>query len=128
MGRGSSPAVGWSGDASLTGPDDFTVRCDGVPPQKTGLLFWGVNGPAALPFLGGTLCVQPPLSRTLPQPATGAGPCGGGYAFPFSQALMDTQGLSPCDVINGQWWMRDPQNPDGTGVALSDGIQLEIGV
>jgi len=43
-------------------------------------------------------------------------------------ACKDTQGLSPCDVINGQWWMRDPQNPDGTGVALSDGIQLEIGV
>jgi len=26
----------------------------------------------------------------------------------------------------GQYWMRDPANPDGTGVALSDAIEVYL--
>jgi len=124
---GCLPAIGWNGTAGPTGPDDFAVVCRDVPPGKNGLFFFGTSGAAALPWLGGTLCVQPPLTRNLPITSIGAPPCDGGYVQPFTQAQMAAEGLTPGDQVHGQWWMRDPQNPDGTGVALSDGIQITIG-
>jgi len=125
---GCVPSIGWTGSgASLTGADDFGIVCEGVSAQKTGLFFFGTSGPAALPFLGGTLCVQPGLTRTLPQPAVGGSPCSAAYAFAFTQVFMATVGLDPGTDVHGQWWMRDPQHPDGTGVALSDGLAWQVG-
>ncbi|MBI5431296.1 MAG: hypothetical protein HZA52_00515 [Planctomycetes bacterium] len=59
----------------------------GVLATKNGLLIWGV-GATALPFGGGTLCVQSPLGRTPVQNSGGAGPCGGACTFAFDQAFM----------------------------------------
>ena len=123
---GCVPAIAATGLATYTGPDDFVVLGTDVPPFKTGLFFFGGAGPAVIPFFNGTLCVQPPLTRTLPQAAAGPPPCGASYAFPFTQAEMQLEGLEPCDRIWGQWWLRDPANPDGTGVALSNAIEVEI--
>ena len=124
--EGCAPAVGWNGGASLTGTDDFAVLARDVPPGKTGLFFWGTSGKVAVPFLGGTLCVAPSLTRGPVLLSSGAVPCDGGFVLPFTQALMSQEGLDVCQAVHGQWWMRDPQNPDGTGVALTDGIEFTI--
>ena len=124
--EGCVPAVGWNGGASLTGSDDFAVLARDVPPGKTGLFFWGTNGRVAVPFLGGTLCVAPSLTRGPVLLSSGAAPCDGGFVLPFTQALMQSQGFSACQTVNGQWWLRDPQNPDGTGAALTDGVEFTI--
>lgn len=126
-GAGCVPAIDTAGQLTLSGSDDFTVTARQVPPGKTGIFFYGTNGPAAVPFLGGTLCVLPPLVRTLPQAASGTGTCGGGYSFSLSQAILASALVCPGDTINGQWWMRDPQNPDGTGAALSDAFGAVVG-
>lgn len=123
---GCAPQTGWGGTPTLSGPDDFVVRANQALPGKSGLFFWGESGPAALPFLGGTLCVQPPLVRTLVQAAGGSGTCGGTYAFWFSQGYALAAGLAGGQRIHGQWWMRDPAAPDGTGVGLSNGIAFDL--
>ena len=124
--EGCVPAVGWNGGASLTGSDDFAVLARDVPPGRTGLFFWGTSGRVAVPFLGGTLCVAPSLTRGPVLLSTGVAPCDGGFVLPFTQALMQQEGLDVCQTVNGQWWMRDPQNPDGTGVALTDGVEFTV--
>ena len=50
--------------------------------------------------------------------------CLGGYFFLFSQGLANQFGVTPGTTLNGQFWMRDPDHPDGSGVTLSDGIQF----
>ena len=110
----------------MTGTDDFAVLARDVPPGKTGLFFWGTSGQAAVPFLGGTLCVAPSLTRGPVSISIGNAPCDAGFVLPFTQALMSQEGFDVCETVHGQWWMRDPQNPDGTGVALTDGIEFTI--
>jgi len=123
---GCTPAIAWSGTPSLTGPDDFVVLGQETAPGKPGLFFWSRGERATVPFLGGTLCVLPPLERTPIQLASGIPPCGASYSFPFDQALMTSEGLAIGERFNGQYWMRDPNHPDGTGVALSDAIEVYL--
>ena len=109
-----------------SGANDFDVEADFVHPQKVGLFFFGLSGPTAAPFLGGTLCVAPPLGRTPPQfsGGTAAVACDGH----FSLVLND--GLSPFDPgPNGkvwvQAWYRDPLNgPGSLGTALSNALEI----
>jgi len=121
---GCLPHVDWSGTPTITGVDDFLVLARDTVPGKPGLFFWGSSGSVAVPFLGGTLCVQPGLTRTGIQVAPGTASCDGGYAFHFSQSYMNAQGVSAGDTVNGQFWSRDPDHPDGTGVGLTDAIEF----
>ena len=90
--------------------------------NKPGLLFYGLQGPATLPFLGGTLCVQPPLART-PVQSSGGNPlpddCSGTYAFDFNALIQsgDAPLLVPGATANAQWYQRDPDDPFAAGVS-----------
>lgn len=126
--EGCTPAIGWSGSPTLTGPDDFVVTATNVLNQKNGLLFYGYAS-TALPFLGGTLCVAPPVLRTSVQGSGGNPPpsdCSGNYAFPFTQARMVGDGLAPGTSVFAQYWTRDPSHPDLTGVGLTNAIRFTI--
>ena len=96
---------------------------------KPGRACWS-RGPAALPFLGGTLCCFPPLSRTPVQFSGGNTPpandCSGAYAFAFTQAYLVGAGVAAGEDLHCQFWMRDPALPDGTGAALSDAVQFTV--
>jgi len=101
-----------------------------LPSNKTGLLFYGIAGPLSAPMLGGTLCVQPPLRRTVTQPSGGNPPppdCSGTFALDFN-ALVQS-GVDPNLVsgqaIHAQYTHRDPQDPAGAG--LSDAVTFTIG-
>lgn len=124
--QGCTPAIGWSGDPTVTGPDDFVVAATPVPPKKNGLFFFGTSGPAAVPFQGGTLCATPPLQRgSIRQSTPGAG-CTAAIADRLTQAEMAAHGLDPGERLWGQFWLRDPAHPDGTGTSLSDALEIQI--
>jgi len=127
--QGCVGAIASSGAPSLSIGDDLVVSATGVQNQKPGLAFWGL-GPVAAPFLGGTLCVSPPLVRTTVQLSSGSAPptvdCSGSFAFPFTSSYEQATGLLPGDALHVQYWSRDPAHPDGTGVALSDAVHIDL--
>jgi len=124
--QGCVPQMAWSGQPTFTGPDDFVVSVTDVLPGKNGVFFFGVNGAAVIPFIGGTLCAQPPLKRGIPQQATSGNGCVGTLSHLFGQADMMAAGLDPGELAHGQFWLRDPDHPDGTGAGLSNGIEVQI--
>ena len=97
-----------------------------VPANKNGLFFYGLSGALAAPFFGGTLCVTPPLRRTFIQSSSGAGPCGGAYAFDLDAWIAGGNDplLVPGTQLNGQFWYRDPL--DSFGVGLTDATELFV--
>jgi len=126
--QGCTPAIGWTGRPRTVGSDDFTITCDQLVNQESGLFFWGVPTNVK-PFFGGTLCVLGPLQRTSVLGTGGnAGPpdCSGTLSFFFSHAYETSKGLGPGMQLYGQWWATDAAHPDGTGVGLSDAVQFEL--
>jgi len=126
---GCTPAIGWTGTPALSGPDDFHVTASDVINGEFGIFFWG-QVPNSFPFFGGTLCVSQPIVRTPNQASGGAGTpstnCNGTFDFHFSQMYMGSQGLSAGTIVYGQYWYRDPNHLDGTGVGLSNAITFPI--
>lgn len=117
--QGCMPAIGWSGAATLGGPDNFHITASNVLNNKAGLLFYGFQ-PIASPFQGGTICVKSPVRRTPIQLSSGGNPppddCSGTYDFHFTHAFMIARGLSAGDSAYAQYWMRDPASASTTGL------------
>ena len=121
---GCLPSIGHSGLPSTTGADDYFVTAVDVLSNKPGLMTWG-RAPHNLPFLGGILCVAPPLVRTPAQDSGGNPPpsdCSGAYAFHLSQAYMAGQSISAGDQLYAQYWSRDPGLAPPHDVGLTDGL------
>jgi len=115
--QGCVPRIHSTGIPSLT-IGTLRIRASDVLNNKPGLLFWGF-APEAVPFLGGTLCVQPPIARTPVQFSAGNPPpddCSGEYGFHYSGFYMTTVGLSAGDRVYTQYWARDPADPSGTNL------------
>ena len=100
-----------------------------VQAQKPGLVLAGLSGQAALPFSGGTLCVNPPLKRG-PTLGSGGGPpgsCDGSFSTLVNDGQVVPLGLD-AGAGNTAWyqyWYRDPQNGPGVlGTALTDALEL----
>lgn len=127
--QGCLPTVAAAGGTSASLGSGVAVTAANCLNFKTGLAFWSF-APAALPFLGGTLCCLPPLVRTGVQSSGGSFPpavdCSGTYSFGFTPAYMASAGINPGDQIHCQFWMRDPAQADGTGVALSDAAMFPV--
>jgi hypothetical protein len=113
---GCSPSLTFTGSSSAAASSGFTVECFQVRNQKNGLLFYGVNGPNAAPFQGGTMCVQAPTART-PIAFSGGSPapaddCSGVFAVDMNAYAASGAGqpaLSvPGTAICCQEWSRDP--------------------
>jgi hypothetical protein len=118
-------SVAWTGSSTLSGADDFHIRCTNVVPQKAGIMFWGANA-AALPFFNGFLCIGQPVIRTPIQNSGGAAGCSGTFDYFFSHAYMNQFGLVDGDIRRAEFWYRDPQNLDGTNVGLSNALAFKI--
>lgn len=113
----------------VSGANDYEVAATAVKGFANGIFFFGVNGAAAIPFAGGTLCMTPPLGRLPIQNSLGSGPlfCDGKLA----QIINDGGATSPnLDAGPGtsnwlQAWYRDPMNGAGpNGSALSDAVEV----
>lgn len=102
------PSVGGSG---------FSVAFDGAIPLQPAILFYSTSGPASIPAFQGTRCVAAPLVRTKPLQAD---PAGSG---------MIPVVLDPSMVGTSRWYQvyyRDPAHPDGTGVGLSNALEVDF--
>lgn len=84
----------------------------------------------AIPFSGGTLCVQPLTKRGALLFAGGtAGDCDGGYAVIVNDGALPPLGFDAGARHSGwyQYWYRDPQNgPLQLGTALSNAVRLDF--
>ena len=110
---GAVPTMGSAGvpSASLS---NFEVQLTSGMPNQVAVLFSG-DAPDNTPFFGGFRLVQPPLFREAI------------YALDFFG-----DGAVPITVTPSligatryyQHWFRDPAHPDGTGIGLSDGLEV----
>ncbi len=131
---GCSAAISSAGVPSTTAGQSFVIRGDQLRNNKVGLLFFGVNGRATIPFHGGTLCAAPPLTRT-PLRSTGgdAAPavnCSGELALDFNDWLWDQPLTSefrlPGTQFQCQWWSRDPNVASTT--VFSNALEFTLGL
>jgi hypothetical protein len=124
---GCTPSIGSTGTSSLGGADDFHVTASNVVGARTGLMFFG-GAPASIPFFGGQLCVAGPHERTVVQNSGGSTgtPCSGSYDYHFTQAQMMSSGFLTGSKVYAQYWYRDPAHVDGTGVGLTNGLEVTI--
>jgi len=114
---------------SVTSTDLYRIRALNVLNQKSGILFYGFV-PISVPFLGGTLCVQPPLKRTPVQSSGGdaapANNCTGIFRYEFNPRIQS--GIDPALTVGAdvhcQYWSRDPQDPSTTN--LTDAVHFRI--
>jgi hypothetical protein len=116
--QGCTPSLFTTGAPSVHGGTQFRVGANDVINQKVGLLFWG-RAPEALPFQGGTLCVDAPVTRTQAQISggnTGTVDCSGSYSFHWSSSYIQSKGLQVGDRIFAQYWSRDPGASFGSGL------------
>lgn len=106
-----------------SGANDYDVRMNGSDIFRPGLIFYGLNGRATVPFSSGQLCVQAPIQRT---PIQNTGALGGGCTGWMVLRVNDPSGVDfpPGTTVNFQAWLRDP----GVGVAsdVSDGLELTV--
>jgi hypothetical protein len=136
---GCTPTISWTGTPSATAGSGFVVKGSNVRNNKSGLLFYGINGGNSLPFQGGTLCVASQVKRTgalnsfgTPAPSND---CSGIYAIdmnlfavsagpPVPLAALQVPGT----VVNCQFWGRDPGFPAPFNTTLTDGLEYPVGL
>jgi len=126
--QGCVPVIDVAGSASLGDPTPLVTTAREVLNQKNGLFFYGTLDAANIPFLGGTLCAQPPLVRTPIQSSGGSPPpddCTG--AFLFDLKAWALSGVDSDLVVGadqyGQFWSRDPLAAEG--VSLTDAVHVQ---
>jgi len=125
---GCVATIATTGTASTTLAIEFEIEADDVLHFRNGLFFYGLSGPDNTPFLGGTLCAAPPIRRgTVTNSGGNPGdPCSGSYVFDFNAWIQggNDPNVMPGTQVNGQFWFRDPPQPDGTGSGLSNAVQF----
>ena len=124
---GCLPSMFGLGTPSATAGAGFTVGASQVTAGDIGLLFYSKSGPAAVPFLGGTLCLAGGVTRTPGANSGGAGACGGALAFDFNAWAASGQdpALVAGQPVWGQFWFRDP--PASAGIGLTNGLAFQLG-
>jgi hypothetical protein len=125
---GCTPAISSVGTPKANTPSGFVIDGTQVLPNVNGILAYSTNGNNASPFMGGTLCIRTPLTRTPVQnsAATGAPPCTGVFSFDFNTLIFG--GTDPALVAGAevwtQYWSRDQGAALGSN--LSDALNFVI--
>ncbi len=134
---GCLPAIVSSGNSSVSATSGFVVSAANVLSHKPGLLLYGVDGPSALAFQGGLLCIAAPLRRT-PAVNSGGTPatldCSGLLSIDMNAFTAGALGGSPGpelsvpgSFVNCQWWSRDNGFAAPLNTSLSDGLGYIVG-
>lgn len=118
------------GTPSVSSPGSFRVTARNVRNLQNGMLLYGTSGRAATPWLGGTLCVQPPLRRT-PLVNSGGSPapandCSGVLVRDFNAVAASgvDPALFPGQHVRAQFYSRDPGASHN--VNLSDAVEFYL--
>lgn len=128
---GCAPLIGWSGTPSASSTASFTIELSNTANQRPALLSYGTSARAALPYLGGTLCVAPPTRRIAlasTQGTLGSDDCSGTRSFDFNAyaASAADPALVSGATVFVQWLARDPSNASGS-FASSAALELHLG-
>jgi hypothetical protein len=134
---GCLPAMSFSGAQSAASTSGFTLSASNVRNQKSGLLFYGVNGRAASAFQGGTLCVNAPIKRTPGTSSAGSAlPASDGtgvYSIDMNAFATGNLGGSPLpeltlpgSTVDCQFWGRDPGFGAPNNTTLSDAVEYLV--
>jgi hypothetical protein len=123
-----------AGVPSSSNGSGFTVTAANVEGAKAGVFFFGANGRQAAPWGGGTSfqCVLPPIARTGLLAGNGTpGACDGTYALDLNAVWCSScpkawQNPQPGDVLQVQFWYRDPLNLFANSTSLSDALELMV--
>jgi hypothetical protein len=127
---GCSPRVTHQGSPSGSLSSGFVITASSIRNQQNGLLFYGVNGRATLPWLGGTLCVEPPLRRTsLANSGGSAAPandCSGALNLDFNAwaSGSNDSALFVGQRVRAQFYSRDVGAP--ANLNLTDAIEFYL--
>ena len=115
------------GIASLAAPAGFQVTTSQLEPNQTGIDIVGTTGQAAVPFQGGTLCIDSPVYRLPGKNTGGGGSCSGTLTYTLADMLALPNGatlLQPGVVVVIQSWARDLGDPFGS--SLSDALEFNV--
>jgi len=127
--QGCLPVLSTTGFASLSDGAAFDVVASELISNRNGALFLSLAGPAATPFQGGTLCLQPPLLVATVDRTFGNPPpedCSGTLALDFN-AYAQGAGVVPAGAaVHAQYFYRDPAHPDGTGYGLTSAVTFDV--
>jgi hypothetical protein len=116
--------ISWTGKPSLSGPDAFHVTADSVEGGRVGLLMLAKE-PGAIAVPGGTLCLTPPLTRTVGQFSGGLPfDCDGAFDFHVSHAFLASEGFAAYGNVFAQYWYRSPGAPGNA--ALSRALEFVV--
>jgi hypothetical protein len=133
--QGCVPEISATANPSASSGPACTISVAGVPGQRSGILFYGIDnsgwGPSVWTVGSNSyLCVKPPTQRTLLQTSNGTtGGCDGSLAinwnvfFAANPAALGTPWAAG-DHAYVQGWFRDPGAPKNTN--LSDAIHLVL--
>ena len=116
----------WSGTPLLALAQFFEVRVRKLDPKVNGIMFFGLSGPAATPFQGGTLCVGSPVYRLPGRNSGGSAACTGSFAYTLADLVATPAGaqIQPGSRVYVQAWARD--TGDAFGSSLSDALTFEV--
>ena len=113
--HGGFPMISWSGTPSET-IDNFHVTLLGGVSNQFAILISG-DAPDNAPFYGGFRLVAHPLVREAMYTLDFFGD--GDVPYPVAAGMSGVTKYF-------QHWFRDPAHPDGTGVGLSDGLEVKF--
>jgi hypothetical protein len=140
---GCCPDIGYVGASSASSSSGFPIYCNLARNNQPARLVYGVWGPWALPFAGGTLCVKGPTfgswvgwPKLAPIVNSGGNSvpidCSGHPAIDFNAFAAGALGGGPLPALQVpgttvwcQWFMLDPGNT--FNLAMSDALQFTIG-
>lgn len=127
-GAGCQAQIGAQGMPQVSGAGPFDIRAANVPPGRPGTLLFAA-APLSMPFMGGWLCVSPPLSKTVPQ-VSGGSPgvsCSGVLIHDMHAALAGAISplFAPGERVHVQFMYRDGGHPLGA-VALTDALLFDV--
>jgi hypothetical protein len=128
---GCASSIHYSGVPQASSPVGFVVGASSVLNNKSGALLYSTTGSAALPFHGGTLCIQAPFRRTAHQFSGGSptgSDCSGSFAFDFNALILSSSNpaLAPGQQVWTQYWSRDPGFAPPNNSNLTDALTFVI--
>ena len=126
---GCAPEIGYTGQTSITGPDNLAATAANVFNRKYGVAMFGLAS-ANTPFHGGTLCVASPSKLAAVQNSGGSAlptqDCSGAFSVPITHAFMTNHSLTPGTAGYVQFMIRDPGLATPDNMALSAGLRFVV--